>query len=126
LQLNECISKWEREKEAYLPTATKMNELNEEIARMNKFIIELDGRNKQLLEINKRKMQQKIETKGSITDMLKEILLLVQKNKNKLLGRCLNDKEKEQVIAEFKTLQDKLDMTLKSTQIVSIAAPKKE
>jgi len=57
--------------------------------------------------------------------MLKEVLLLIQKSKNKLLGRCLNDKEKEQVIMDFKTLQDKLDMTLKSTQIMTVTVPKK-
>jgi hypothetical protein len=44
-----------------------MAEINEEITRMNKFISDLDGRNKQLLEINKRKMQQNIVSKPSIT-----------------------------------------------------------
>lgn len=36
-----------------------MTEIDEELVRVNKFINDLDGRNKQLLEINKRRMQQK-------------------------------------------------------------------
>lgn len=97
-----------------------MTEINEELNRMNKFINDLDGRNKQLLEINKRKMTQKIEDKPSITQLLKEIYGLVLKNKNKILNRCQSDKEKEGVISEFKAVQEKLDLTLKSTQIVTI------
>lgn len=41
-----------------MPTAAKMVEFREEMTRMNTFIGDLDGRNRQLLEINKRKMQQ--------------------------------------------------------------------
>ena len=52
---------------------------------MNKFISDLDGRNKQLLEINKRKMQQNIVSKPSITEQLKDVYVLLQKNKNRIL-----------------------------------------
>lgn len=55
---------------------------------MNTFISELDGRNKQLLEINKRKMQQTIENKQSLTEILKDLLVLLHKNKTKILSRC--------------------------------------
>jgi hypothetical protein len=97
-----------------------MTEINEELARMNKFINDLDGRNKQLLEINRRKMQQKVEAKPSITELLKEVYGLLLKNKNRILNRCQTDKEKESVIHEFKAVQEKLDLTLKSTQIVTV------
>jgi hypothetical protein len=50
-----------------MPAANRITEISEELARMNKFISELDGRNKQLLEVNKRKMQQTLENKPSIT-----------------------------------------------------------
>jgi hypothetical protein len=104
----------------YFPTKQKMTEINEELGRMNKFINDLDGRNKQLLEINKRKMTQKIEDKPSMTQLLKEIYGLMLKNKNKILNRCQTDKEKESVINEFRSVQEKLDLTLKSTQIVTV------
>jgi hypothetical protein len=120
IQLNECVHKWEVEKESFMPTEAKMTEINEELARMNKFINDLDGRNKQLLEINKRRMQQKTDSKTSITQLLKEIYGMMLKNKNKILNRCQTEKEKEGVIKEFKSLQEKLDMTLKSTQIVTV------
>lgn len=65
---------------------------------MNQFISDLDGRNKQLLEINKRKMQQTLESKPNITEILKELYVLMQKNKNKILNRCQTEKEKETVV----------------------------
>ena len=67
LQLSECVNKWEKEKEIYMPASTKVTEISEELQRMNQFISDLDGRNKQLLEINKRKMQQTLESKPNIT-----------------------------------------------------------
>ena len=72
---------------------------------MNKFISDLDGRNKQLLEINKRKMQQNIVSKPSITEQLKDVYVLLQKNKNRILNRCQTEKEKQMVISEFKAVQ---------------------
>jgi chromosome segregation ATPase len=105
LQLSECVAKWEREKENYLPTASKLAELSDEITRMNAFISDLDGRNKQLLEINKRKMQQGLESKPSISETLKELYVLMQKNKNKMLNRCQSEKERETVMGEFKAVQ---------------------
>lgn len=103
-----------------MPTAAKMVEFREEMTRMNTFIGDLDGRNRQLLEINKRKMQQQVANKPSITETLKEVYILMQKNKNKILARCLNEKEREAVMLEFKALQEKLDLTLKSPQIVNV------
>jgi hypothetical protein len=45
-----------------------MTDISEELIRMNNFISNLDGRNKQLLEISKRKMQQTlVEGKPTIT-----------------------------------------------------------
>lgn len=79
--------------------------MKDEIARMNNFISDLDGRNKQLLEINKRKVQQTIEAKPNITEMLKDLLILIQKNKNKILNRCQTEKDKEAAIADFKVIQ---------------------
>ena len=61
---------------------------------MNKFINDLDGRNKQLLEINKRRMQAKVESGTSITQLLKEIYGMMLKHKNKILNRCQSEKEK--------------------------------
>jgi len=61
---------------------------------MNKFINDLDGRNKQLLEINKRRMQTKVESGTSITQLLKEIYGMMLKHKNKILNRCQSEKEK--------------------------------
>ena len=91
VQLNECVNKWESEKESYFPAEAKMAEIDEELVRVNKFINDLDGRNKQLLEINKRRMQQKTgENKTSITMLLKEIYGLMLKNKNKILNRLKN------------------------------------
>lgn len=87
---------------------------------MNQFISDLDGRNKQLLEINKRKMQQTLESKPNITEILKELYILMQKNKNKILNRCQTEKEKETVVLEFRQIQEKLDLTLKNTQIVGV------
>lgn len=55
---------------------------------MNKFISDLDGRNKQLLEINKRKLQQTFDNKPSLTEILKEFNILLQKSKNRILNRC--------------------------------------
>ena len=51
---------------------------------------------------------------------MKEIYGLMLKHKNKILNRCQSEKEKEGVIKEFKGIQEKLDMTLKSTQIVTV------
>ena len=65
-------------------------------------------------------MQQHITNRPSITEALKDLYVLIQKNKNKILGRCLNDKEREVVILDFKTLQDKLDLVIKSPQIVNL------
>ena len=103
-----------------MPTELKMAEINEELVRMNKFINDLDGRNKQLLEINKRRMQQKVgESKTSLTMLLKEIYGLLLKSKNKALNRSQTEKEKEAVLKEFKVVMEKLDLTLKSTQVVA-------
>lgn len=44
----------------------------------------------------------------------------MQKNKNKILNRCQTEKEKETVVLEFKQIQEKLDLTLKNTQIVAV------
>ena len=65
-------------------------------------------------------MQQQITSTPSITEALKDLYVLIQKLKNKILGRCLNDKEREVVILDFKTLQDKLDLVIKSPQIVNL------
>ena len=63
-QLSECVEKWETEKAAYVPTSDKMADIDQELVRMNHFMVELDGRNRQLLEINKRRMQQTAPPEG--------------------------------------------------------------
>jgi len=55
---------------------------------MNKFIGDLDGRNKQLLEINKRKLQQTFDNKPCLTEILKELNIILQKSKNRIINRC--------------------------------------
>jgi hypothetical protein len=44
----------------------------------------------------------------------------MHKNKTKILSRCQTEKEKEAVVIDFKAIQEKIDLTLKSTQIVTV------
>ncbi len=57
---------------------------------MNKFISDLDGRNKQLLEINKRKLQQTFDNKPTLTEILKDLNIILQKSKNRIINRCIS------------------------------------
>lgn len=43
-----------------MPAKKIITDISSELSRMNNFIGDLDGRNKQLIEINKRKLQQNI------------------------------------------------------------------
>ena len=85
---------------------------------MNKFISDLDGRNKQLLEINKRKLQQTFDNKPTLTEILKDLNIILQKSKNRIINRCISQKEKEGVMAQFKGVQQKLDLVLRSSQVI--------
>ncbi len=52
--------------------------------------------------------------------MLKQLNTTIQRNKNKMIGRMQTEKEKESIMNQFKVIQEKMDLTIRSVQIVGM------
>ena len=73
------------------------------MTRYQKFANQLETKNKQLIELGKKKMAE--EPKISMGEVLREVATIIMKNKARILGHCSNEKDKELVIMDFKAVQ---------------------
>lgn len=93
------------EKEQFVPTQKHLKRIEDEISRYQKYAVELEKKNKQLTEVAKKRLAE--ESKSSYGDLLREVNTVILRNKNKIISRC-QEREKEQVVMDFKLIHEKL------------------
>ena len=114
--MNQCKANWQNEKKAYIPTSKQFKDLQNEVARYQKYASQLENKNKQLLEIGKRRLAE--EPKSSAGEVLREVSAVIMKNKARVIGKCPTDREKELVMGDFKIIQEKLESAIRSQNIL--------
>lgn len=82
------------------------------MGKFQDYASELDVKTKQLLEISRKKGSE--ESKFGVTELLRDLSSTLSKSKVKILNKVEAEDEKEAVLGEYKILQDKIDVALRS------------
>lgn len=89
-----------------------MNDLQSEMGKFQDYATDLDTKTKQLLEISKRKGNE--ESKFGVSELLRDLSSTLSKSKVKILNKVESEEEKETILGEYRLIQDKIDVAMKS------------
>ena len=89
-----------------MPTQKDLKVLENELNRYQKYYSEVSVKNKQLIELLRRKGYE--DAQSGITELLREISTVMMRSKTKIIQRAESEKDKEQIMNDFKLITDKI------------------
>jgi hypothetical protein len=114
-ELKACKEAWEKERSIYMPLYNHLKSIEAQLNNYEKYSAELDNRYQQLTDISLKRLGE--EPKSSCGELLREVNMIMMRNKGKIISR-FNEKEREQIVNDFRQIQEKLEGAIKSYHLL--------